>query len=1509
MKNILGLDLGTNSIGWAVISTSEDTNICPKIKSAGSRIIPMDAATLGDFDKGNTKSQTAERTAFRGARRIRERYLLRRERLLRVLHQLHFLPSHFEADINFIDHPGQIKFNKEPKLAWSKNNAGQYEFIFKQSFEEMLADFVKHQSHIALENKGIPYDWTIYYLRKKALTEKISNEELAWILLNFNQKRGYYQLRGEDEEDKTNKLVEFYALKAIKVEPTGEKRGNDVWYNIYLENDWIYRRTSKTPLNLAGKTLELIVTTDLNDDGTLKLNKDGEIKRSFRAPKEDDWTLRKKKTELEIEKSGKTVGCFIYDELLNNPKQKIRGEFIRTIERKFYKLELKQILRKQIEFHPELRDKNVYHNCINELYPHNEAYRQNIQNRDFVYLFVNNIIFYQRPLKSKKSSIADCPYEEYQYIDKETGEIIHVPLKCIAKSNPLYQEFRLWQFLYNIHIYQKERILDGKSQTDVDVTNEFLKTENDYVALFEWLNDLGAVDQKTFLKYPPFSLKKQLNNYRWNYVEDKFYPCNETRYDILVKWKKAGIGTALFNTEIEKSLWHILYSVNDKIELEKALQKFADKYQLGDSFVEVFKKFPPFVKDYGAYSEKAIKKLLSLMRMGKYWKENEIDDTTKRHVTDVLNQGIDESIPMKANDRAIHLANISDFKGLPLWQACYIVYKRFSEIKDIAKWKSPEDLDCYIKSFRQHSLRNPIVEQIILESLRVVRDIWMREGHIDEIHIELGREMKNSADKRKRMSEQISANENTNLRIKALMSEFINSEYGIENIRPYSPSQQELFRIYEEGALNTASSVPEEILDIIKKFEGPKQPTKSEFMRYKLWLEQKYRSPYTGEIIPLSKLFTPAYEIEHVIPQSRYFDDSLSNKVICESEVNKKKGNLLGYEFIKAHYGEIIPIGFGKSVKILSVDDYEKFVKDNYARNNIKIQKLMMEEIPEKFILRQLNDTRYISKVVKTLLSNIVREKRADGNYEPEAISKNVIVCTGGITDRLKTDWGIKDIWNEIVYPRFERMNTITHSSCYGHWENKEGKRYFQTEMPLEFQKGFNKKRIDHRHHAMDALVIACASRNIVNYLNNESASINAKINRQDLQRLLCEKRKNDENGNYKWIIRKPWATYTEDVSTTLKDIIVSFKQNLRVINKTNNNYSHYNIEGKKVICRQRKGDNWAIRKPLHKATVFGRVNLRFIKEVRLSVAINNPNSIVDKKLKNKIKELYKSLYTTKQIEAYFKSNISQWEYLNPAKVKIYYYTDDTTQPMVAVRKSLDSSFTSKVISESITDTGIQKILLKHLEQKNNDPVFAFSSEGIDEMNVNIEKLNDGKKHQPIRKVRIYETLGNKFAIGETGNKTKKFAEAEKGTNLFFAIYQNDAGKRSYETIPLNIVIEREKQGALPVPEQNDNGDKLLFWLSPNDLVYLPTTEELETAIDYSIKRKERIFKIISFTDKRLYGIPYNVASSIVDKLEYSLLNKIELTDSKESIKAICVPLKVNRLGEIVEINNRNVNI
>lgn len=337
-----------------------------------------------------------------------------------------------------------------------------------------------------------------------------------------------------------------------------------------------------------------------------------------------------------------------------------------------------------------------------------------------------------------------------------------------------------------------------------------------------------------------------------------------------------------------------------------------------------------------------------------------------------------------------------------------------------------------------------------------------------------------------------------------------------------------------------------------------------------------------------------------------------------------------------------------------------------------------------------------------------------------------------------------------------------------------------------------------------------------------------------------------------------------------------------------------------KIVDKQRKGDSWAIRKPLHKDTVFGRVNLRKVREVRLSLALEMPQMIVDKKLKTKIQQLIAYKYDKKRIERYFKENTFDWKGYNLSKIPVYYYTD-TIEPLVASRKPLDTSFTEKKIRESVTDTGIQKILFAHLADKNNKAELAFSPEGIEEMNRNLLLLNSGKPHQPIYKVRVYEPLGNKFPVGESGNKTSKYVEAAKGTNLFFAIYATADGKRTYATLPLHIVIEREKQGLKPVPEQDEAGNQLLFWLSPNDLVYLPTPEEIETGRIGEID-KRRIYKIVSFTGTRLYGIPHRIANLILDRMEFYSLNKIEFTDDKESIKEICQPLKVDRLGNIIQV-------
>ncbi|HJC93803.1 MAG TPA: type II CRISPR RNA-guided endonuclease Cas9, partial [Candidatus Phocaeicola excrementigallinarum] len=529
-KHILGLDLGTNSIGWAVITTStneEGKELPDGINCDGVRIIPMDAAVLGDFDKGNSKSQTADRTQSRSTRRLYERSKLRRERLHRILDLVGFLPPHYSKQLNRY---GKFIAVAEPKLPWYKDEQGHWTFIFQESFNEMLADFYRNQPDIVFKGQKIPYDWTIYYLRKKALTQKITKEELAWILLNFNQKRGYYQLRGEEEQEHSSKNRKYFDSQVvIDIIDTNQTYKGMKVLSVILEDGTKGKIFNKEIPDWIGQKKDIIVTVDLDKEGNDKYDENGELSCRFKIPTEQEWEeqweLIKTKTQNDLDASGKTVGAYIYDTLLQIPKQKIRGKLVRTIERKYYKEELRQILEKQKEFHSEFQDRALYEACVEELYPQNDAHRNLISTYDLIYLFIDDILFYQRPLKSKKSLIADCPYEEHTHTDKDTGEVRHFGIKCIAKSHPLFQEFRLWQFLSNLRIYQREKDVNGKLCIDADVTSEFLQNEDDYTELFDWLSLQKSVKQESFLKCPLFGLKKNdIANYRWNYVEDKPYP-------------------------------------------------------------------------------------------------------------------------------------------------------------------------------------------------------------------------------------------------------------------------------------------------------------------------------------------------------------------------------------------------------------------------------------------------------------------------------------------------------------------------------------------------------------------------------------------------------------------------------------------------------------------------------------------------------------------------------------------------------------------------------------------------------------------------------------------------------------------------------------------------------------------------------------------------------------------------------------------------------------------------
>lgn len=1527
MKKILGLDLGTNSIGWSVIKNDFE-NKTGEILGLGSRIIPMSQDILGKFDSGQSISQTAERTGYRGVRRLYQRDNLRRERLHRVLNILDFLPGYYKSQIDFEKKLGQFYESKEPKINYTKNREGKYEFAFMDSFFEMVKEFEQRGQIIK-----IPFDWTLYYLRKKALKEKISKEELAWIILNFNQKRGYYQLRGEEEEISEEKIKSFEILIGDKAVENGDtlKSTGEKLYDLFFTNGWKYDKPIAKIENWIGKTKEFIVTTSTTNAG--------EIKRTFKAiDSEKDWIAIKEKSQQEIDiynNKNNTIGVanYIYETLIQNPTQKNRGKLIKTIERKYYKQEFEKIIETQIKLQPELFTKELYQKCIYELYSRNEAHINNIKEKGFKYLLVEDIIFYQRPLKSKKSTISSCQFEfrTYNKINEDTGKLEKVKesIKAVSKSHPLYQEFRLWQFISNLKIYKKEDKSKGKLEHDVNVTPQFLSDENTIVELFEFINEKKEIEQKHiidfFVKHKTIS-KQEAEEYRWNYVEDKKYPGNETRAQFLSRLKRVeGFDQSeSFDKEFETNLWHIIYSVKDKKQYEKALCTFAVKYNIDkDSFVEAFEKFSPFKNEYGAFSEKALKKILPLMRMGKYWNYNDFDNKTKERIQKILDGEYDHKIRNRVRElvekNQIQLKASNDFKALPTWFASYIVYNRHSEASDITKWNSPEDINRYLKDFNQHSLRNPIVEQVIMETLRTVRDIWIEYGDLNEIHVELGREMKNPADKRKQMTQRNSENESTNKRIKELLNELLND--GVD-VKPYSPSHQEILKIYEEGIFkNPDSNYSSLKQDDIEKIRKKSSPSSNDIKRYKLWLEQGYISPYTGAIIPLNQLFTTNYQIEHIIPQSRYFDDSLSNKVICESEVNELKSNQTAYEFIKNNEGRVVDLQQGKAARLFTISSYEAHCNKYFSRNRVKLKKLLSEDIPEGFIQRQMNDSRYISKVVTNLLSNIVRE-----DEEQEAISRNLVPVTGAITSKLKQDWGLNDKWNAIILPRFKRLNQITGrsdftvlNSCNIEIPN----------IPEDIGK-VEKKRIDHRHHALDALIIACVTKDHVNYITSLNT---ARKNYSLVSKLreVKERQKTDrQTGEIKTYMvatdyKKPWNNFTNDAKEALDKIIVSFKQNLRVINRTNNKtwqWIEKNGQPKKQLIAQ-KGKNFAIRKPMHTPLAYGEKIYNF-SVLEISKYIGKRKLICDENIRNKIEQIF-------QEKGEKIGDTQKYLKINPLKddkgeeIKFV----DFNIPEIRYRKrqpiyklanrgqgGIKDSKQAIAFINKVSDRLIKDALLAHLKVNDYNIDRAFSIDGIEEFNKN--------RKIPVYKLPIAEASTTKFPLGNKKNTKVKFGEAESGTNLFFAIYWDEVNqKRVYETVPLNEVIAHQKyQVSLskderkPIPIKIEKGT-FLFALSPNDLVYVPTDEEKDnpTIVDFKNLNKEqmdRIYKMVSSTQGECHFIPNCDALEIIKNengtnsksermKDFFKGNIIYCEKSKKSImiKDRCWKLKVDRLGKI----------
>jgi CRISPR-associated endonuclease Csn1 len=1753
MKKILGLDLGTNSIGWALIEIDHAKGIL-RIIALGARIIPMDSQEFSKFEAGQKITSAAgNRTTLHRARITKERYLLRRDRLHLVLNLLEALPEHYKIEIDFERNGkrcGQFKNKSEPKITYfpTENIDNKHTFYFEDAFEEMIKDLKKVNPEIDnKKGKRVPKDWTIYYLRQKALKQKITLEELAWVLLSYNQKRGteldemvnkneksdeyrepldlqvvsstrksdkygiYYEVVLNDAENFTYKeytteqltfkddikevlkiskldtagniekgntiyeISEIYTLKLSTIKYTeleNEKKKHS--YTYILENGWIIenryeKRNKGTDFLIANFEKyniprDYVIKTKYSFDGDIiKIQgKDRNIgKPNYNNENSKEWTLLKKKTERdavkynidndfinEDESAKHYISPKIYDVLVNDAKTgertKIIGGLFQTIDRKFYREELNQILKTQRQFHKTLEDTSVFEKCVKLLYPHNEAHSQSLlANKNALsYLLIEDILLYQRPLRSKKSEISDCKYEIDHWrneVNTATGEVLEIPVykKAVTASHPLCQEFRIWDKIHNIKLIQLDsKNSEGKTETNVDITSQYFNPEG-YKALFEHFNKRSTVAIDDFLEFckKQFGLdigKKGERKILWNYPAEEEFKGNETRKSFEIRFKRCGFkdfdGFMTQKKEIE--LWHYLYSVNqnDRKKVSEikdktnpkfgktSCQNFFAKYLNNENIEEdVFKKlcndfenYPKFTSKYAAYSAKSLNKLLSVMRVGDNFLSNEKYDESWQHkyheraitilekskqinwsVNDIdYNKVVVNEVNLRSRELAFpkglfntfrDFKSIGDFKFLNLTQASYLLYGRHSELAYTKYWDTPDKIrDEINKELKHHSLNNPVAEKVLKETMKVVADIWELYGASDkkyfsEIHLEVARELQKSNEEKQEITSKQKNSRKENDRLRQILEDFLSKEPY--NAKRGNQDHLERLKIVEDGAKTTSYFEKDfyskngnriekkEIEEILKK----QKISKSDFEKYKLWIEQGYRSPYTGEVIKLSDLFNGnKYNIDHILPRAAVTNDSLNNKVVCEAFLNRFKSDRTGREFIAQFGGKKHTI-FDENLKrnvtfpLLDEENFVKLVKTQFSAAKRFI--LLSKEVPTGFTDSQMNNAKHIARKAMELLSHVVRE---DG--EVEFRSKNLIPVTGAITDRLKKEWKFNQVWTELLTPRFKRLNSIFKSDDFGKYEtSKAGHKYFDinTKYILELNDKFELKRLDHRHHALDALIVALCTENHVRYFNNINSGITnkkkekigaIKAQRAGIKRqiMYCEPDKENPNEK-KWIFMLPgsfrkkeydgndkstvvdmnWQNiysettsynYKRTVLEVLENCIVSFKNDFKIVSKSSNKYESYydesgnlrlggNGKPEKAIISQNNQDkkHWSIRKPLHTDNPSSAIRLHYDR-LKIIDNLGKVELIIDELIKDAVNEIL-AMHNNKIGEA--KKYLTK----NPITIddEIIEYTDFTSsntkyrkrQPItnLAVRKGTGALTTVDAVRyriNKVADFKLKNDLLLHLKSNDNDIDKAFSIEGIEEFN--------SKRNFPVKKLPIAESASLKFSIGK--KKSNKHKWVETGGNFHFKISRKD-GVVDYETITLRAAIQLEKEKILN-PNINTTKTDDCITLTPNDLVYVPTNKEMEDIenINFSSLSKEqrkRLFNVNDFSEKTCYFFPNSLANKIISKevdlsVDDKKNNPIGSFDTKtasfegKQIKETCIKLKVDRLGNIIPL-------
>lgn len=1097
MSKILGLDLGTNSIGWAVVE--KESNNTMKLLDKGVHIFSEGVK----IEKGIESSKAAERTKYRSARKIKYRRRVRKQNTLNVLIE-----------------NGLCPLKKEELAAWRKSKK----------------DYPLNEDFLNWLRTDDTANINPYYLRDKASRMKVGPLELGRALYHIAQRRGFLSNRLDQGSDGEIERVREEFLNIIAVE---DNKGELIEsLNSNIEN---YKEEEDKAVKKLVRGLE----KTLKDNITKVIE---ELKQQLNAvlnKSENFGAVKKGIKELtdEINTAGcETLGQYYYK--CYKEGKKIRTRY--TSREEHYLQEFNKICEVQ-GVNSELKE---------ELY---------------------NAIFYQRPLKSQKGLVGKCSFEK----DKSRCPVSH----------PAFEEYRALQFINSIKATDENGMLQFLSKEEKNaIWNKFTRKSKpnfDFVDIVNVLTPKGTsrkFNYKSNVSVTGCPTIAQFISIFGNNWKEQLY---------LSYKKKANKNGEKTIDEVINDVWHVLFSYDNKEKLAAfAKENLGLNGKLAAKFSAIVLK-----KDYASLSLKAINKILHFLREGMIYSyavflanmekvvgseiwNNEADrnlitselkrlidnhaEISRREgiVNDLIGnfrknysnshkeytldekdrKEVKEKLLAVYGEKTFHSLSVAEQEEITEWVEInylhqlrkHIPYGDFMKSKrlderihdflkdnfnvdevslkklyhpsDIETFKAPErakDGKLYLGSPMTSSIKNPMAMRTV-HRLRKLVNTLVKEGTIDEdtvINIELAREL-NDANKRKAIQ-----------------------EYQNERETNRKKYREEIKKLYKEQCGK----------DI--------EPNEQEILKFELWEEQNHICLYTGKSIGICDFVGagPKFDIEHTIPKSLSYDDSRANKTLCDIYFNRDvKKNRIPYEL--SNHDEILArlIKWEKEIEKYeglynsrrkargteTKEQKDKRIKEKHKFKmhldywKDKLNRFTRKDVPEGFKNSQLVDTAIITKFSRTYLKSVFPKVHS---VKGEAVAE------------FRKLWGLQD----------------------------------------EYSK---KERINHAHHTIDAITIACMTKDRYDAL--------AQLYRADE-----ENRTNEKKAFLKEL--KPWATFAEDVKAIEQEILASHytPDNVGKISKKKwkkRGEVQKDKEGKPIYL---KGDT--VRGSIHKETFYGAIKVK----------------------------------------------------------------------------------------------------------------------------------------------------------------------------------------------------------------------------------------------------------------------------------------------------------------------------